>query len=463
MFEVADIFSTHRGRHFLKGGVEFVYNRVGIEFPGSLYGTYNFSSLANFQAGTYTTFGQAFGNIDWFQTNPNFGWFVQDEWKLRRNLTLNVGVRHDTSWVAAGIGAISNVSPRIGLAYSPFGDQKTVIRSSFGLYYDRVPLRAVANALRGAGDEYKAITLQRTQVGAPVFPAKLAAAPAGVLINLATIDPEIKPGYSIQTNLQIEREITRRMSVSVGYLRTRGLHIIMQRNLNVPTLTAAQDPVNLGRPNPNFATINQYSGQGDSYYNGMTTAIQYRSSTWASVRMSYTLSKAIDNTGNAFFSGPQNNFDIRDDRGLSDNDQRHRLTVSGQFSAPRRASSGLWYKIIEGFQMSPIFTYGSAYPFNIVTGGQTLQTTSARLPGVGRNTGKGFTSSTLDVRLSRKFQPTERLGMELILEGFNVLNHTNLQFPNATWGTGATPVATFGRATAAGDPRQMQIGVRLSY
>jgi hypothetical protein len=55
------------------------------------------------------------------------------------------------------------------------------------------------------------------------------------------------------------------------------------------------------------------------------------------------------------------------------------------------------------------------------------------------------------------------MGVELILEGFNVLNHTNLQFPNATWGTGATPVATFGKPTAASDPRQLQIGVRLSY
>jgi hypothetical protein len=264
-------------------------------------------------------------------------------------------------------------------------------------------------------------------------------------------------------NLQVEREITRRMSVSGGYLRTRGLHIIMQRNLNVPTLTAAQDPVNLGRPNAGFANINQYSGQGDSYYNGMTTSIQYRNSAWASLRVSYTLSKAIDNTGNAFFSGPQDNFNIRDDRGLSDNDQRHRLTVSGQLSAPHRMTGGLWYRILDGFQLSPIFTYGSAYPFNIVTGGQTLQTTSARLPGVGRNTGKGFPFSTLDVRLSRQFQLTERMRAELMIEGFNVLNHTNLQFPNATWGTGATPVSTFGKPTAASDPRQMQIGVRLSY
>lgn len=220
--------------------------------------------------------------------------------------------------------------------------------------------------------------------------------------------------------------------------------------------------MNLGRPNPNFANITQYSGQGDSYYDGMTFSVEHRGSSWAGVRLSYTLSKAIDNTGNAFFSSPQNYFNIRDDRGLSDNDQRHRLALSGQLSVPRSMSTGsLWSRVAEGFQLSPIFTYGSPYPFNILTGGQTLQTTSARPAGLGRNTGRGFNSATLDLRLSRKFQMTERATMELMVESFNVLNRTNLQFPNNTFGTGTTPPATFGRATAASDPRQMQFGLRL--
>src|SRR6185436_20159381 len=109
-----------------------------------------------------------------------------------------------------------------------------------------------------------------------------------------------------------EREITRQISASLGFLHTHGLHIIMQRNLNVPTVGAAQDPVNLGRPNPNFGNIPQYSGQGDSYYHGMTMSVQHRASKWIRGRVSYTLSKAIDNSGNFFFSSPQNNFNIRD-------------------------------------------------------------------------------------------------------------------------------------------------------
>src|SRR6185436_12186289 len=134
----------------------------------------------------------------------------------------------------------------------------------------------------------------------------------------------------IQTSLQVERELTQKLSVAAAYQNMRNVHIIMQRNLNVPTVSASIDPVNLGRPNPLYANISQYSGQGDSYYNGLTISVQDRANRWVSGRLSYTFAKAIDNTGNAFFSGPVDNFNLRGDRGLSDNDQRHRFTISGQ-------------------------------------------------------------------------------------------------------------------------------------
>src|SRR6185436_5196487 len=101
------------------------------------------------------------------------------------------------------------------------------------------------------------------------------------------------------------------------------------------------------------------------------------------------------------------NFNIRDDRGLSDNDQRHRLTISGQITTP---------SVLGGFQAAPIFTYGSPYPFTIVTGGQTIQTTAARPAGIGRSTGKGFDFQSLDLRLSRRFRLPERASIEVIAE-----------------------------------------------
>ena len=133
----------------------------------------------------------------------------------------------------------------------------------------------------------------------------------------------------------------------------------------------------------------------------------------------------------------------------SDLDQRHRVTFSGEVAA-------------RGFRLSPIFTYGSAYPFNIVTGGQTIQTTAARPAGVGRNAGIGFGYASLDLRISRRFRIRDRADLEILGESFNTFNRANLQFPNNTFGTGTTPLSAFGKPTAASDPRQIQFGLRLS-
>jgi hypothetical protein len=115
--------------------------------------------------------------------------------------------------------------------------------------------------------------------------------------------------------------------------------------------------------------------------------------------------------------------------------------------------------------LSYIFQYGSPLPFNLVTGADRNLDTNVndRPAGVGRNTGRGFDFASLDLRLSRRFHLGERVNLETIIEGFNVLNRANLQLPNNTFGTGATPNASFGRPTAADNPRQIQFGLRLNF
>jgi hypothetical protein len=226
--------------------------------------------------------------------------------------------------------------------------------------------------------------------------------------------------------------------------------------VNAPTLSAAQAIAlavpNLGRPDPRYGNIGRYEGSGDSYYNGMTVSLRHRAASWADVRVSYNYSKSIDDAGNFFFSTPQNNFDLRDDRGLSDNDQRHRLTVSSVLS-------------FKGWQLASIFSYASALPFNIQTGSDRNFDTAIndRPYGVGRNTGRGFNFTSLDIRLSRTFRMTERFRIEAMAESFNVLNRVNWQLPNNIFGTGTTPLPAFGQATAAGDPRQLQLGLRVGF
>ena len=466
LYEIVDNIATQRGLHAIKGGIDFLYNRVDIFFPGALQGVYTFTTLPNFLSGNYGSFQQAFGVPSQFQSNPNIGLFIQDEWRPRSDLTINAGLRYDAQFLPDPIETDgNNFAPRLGLAYAP-GDRKTVFRTGYGIFFDRIPLRATSNALQRDGSKYLTVQLSPTQAGAPVFPNALPALPSTLLTkpNITRIDPNIRNSYSQQANFQIERELPGNASISVGYIYLRGLHLIMSRNVNVPRLPASAGVPNLGRPDPNFGNIGRFESSGDSYYNGLVLSLNKHASSWSTIRVSYTFSKALDNSGNFFFSTPQNNFDLRDDRGRSDNDQRHRLTVSGWVESPKAHDSSVFRRALQGFQLSYIFSMASALPFNIVTGGDRNLDTSFndRPVGIGRNTGRGFDFASLDLRLSRRFRFTERVGLETIVESFNTLNRSNFQLPNNTFGAGPVAVSSFGRPTAAGDPRQIQLGLRLS-
>ena len=466
LFEVVDNISVRRGDHSLKGGVDFLYNRVNILFPGAVQGVYNFTSLNNFLSGTYSTFQQAFGVPNQFQSNPNAGFFFQDEWRVQSRLTVNAGLRYDRQSLPQPIQTDgNNFAPRLGFAYAP--GNRTVIRASFGIYYDRLPLRATSNALQREGSKYVVVQLAPTQAGAPIFPNVLTAQPATLITkpNITRIDPNIEASFSQQGNVQLESLLPGNTLLSVGYLYLRGRHIILSRNVNVPTSPASAGVPNLGRPNPNFGNISRYESSGDSYYNGMIVSLNKRATRWTSLRVSYTLSKALDDTGNFFFSSPQNNLNVRDDQGLADNDQRHRLVVSGTVEAPQTNSDSPARRLLNGFQLSYIFSTASRLPFNVVLGSdRNFDTNNNDRPlGVARNAGRGFDFASLDLRLARRFHLSDHLNLEATAEGFNLFNRANLSIPNNTFGTGATALASFGQPTAALDSRQFQFGLRLTF
>jgi len=464
VFELADNFTTRRGAHSLKAGADFLHNRALVDFPGATAGVYTFASIPNFLAGRYVTFQQAFGEPTQSLSNPNLGLFAQDEWSPRAGLTVNAGLRYDAQFLPAPVETdANNFAPRLGVAYAP-GGGKWVVRAGFGIYFDRIPLRAVSNALQRDGSKYRVAVLSFGQPGAPAFPDALAAFPEGLLASVTTIDPEIENSYGQQASLQVERELPFDASLAVGYQRLRGRHLILSRNVNVPRFPAAAGVPNAGRPDPRFANVGRFESSGESAYDGLTVSLNKRAARWAGLRVSYTFSKSIDNAGNFFFFTPQDNSDLRGERGLSDNDQRHRLSVSGTLEAPAGARRGLG-RALQGWQLSYIFSYASALPFNVLTGADRNFDTNAndRPAGVGRNTGRGFDSASLDLRLARRLRLAERVTLEVMAEAFNVLNRANLQLPNNVYGQGATPLPTFGRPTAAADPRQVQFGLRLNF
>jgi hypothetical protein len=493
LYQLSDSYTAILGDHVIKGGAEFIYNKLNIDFPGAIQGSYTFSpvtvprisgcdpaggatisltALESFispcRNPVYSQFQQAFGAPGQAQKNPNVGFFAQDEWRAHQRLTFNFGLRYDLQFLPDPINTDrNNVSPRFGFAYAP--NDKMVVRGSFGLYYDRIPTRATSNALQRDGTKYIVVQLSPNSPGAPVFPNVLTAAPSTLLVkpNITRIDPNIENSYTEQASLQLERELPFDTTISAGYVFVRGLNLILSRNVNVPTCSSAVDP-NLCRPDPNFGNIGRFEGSGESNYNGMIVSFNKRQGEWADGRVSYTFSKALDNSGNFFFSTPQNNFDLNDEWGLSDNDERHRLTVNGSLYTPKLKEgekAARLKKLYGNFQFSYIFTYASRLPFNIMTGNDRNGDTNNndRPPGVGRNTGRGFDYSSLDLRVSRRFRFTEDMNLEFLAEGFNLLNRSNFSVPNNTFGTGTVPLTAFGRSTAAFDPRQIQLGFRFNF
>jgi hypothetical protein len=479
-YEVVNNLAYSAGAHSLRFGANFLYNDTTITYPRSIRGSYSFSTLANFLSGTYNNSGftQTFNNSVVTQTNPNVGFYVQDEWKARPNLTLNFGVRYELQFLKTIETDKNNVSPRIGFAWTPFSSRQTVVRGSYGLFYDRVPLRALANALLSAGNTTEvanlsqvSLSLSPTQTGAPTFPDILSGLtlPPGVLFNFTTMDRNMQNAYSQQMSLEIEHQLGRNSALSVGYQHVRGLHLIISVNQNVPSCVAAGNN-NGCRPNPNYANNSQYSPLADSFYDGMHISFVQRPARWGSYRVSYTYSKALDNVGEFFFSSPIDNFNIWQDYGRSDDDQRHRFVFNGTLHAPAGNSNNFWYRISRGFELSTMLQYYSALPFNITTGTTTVQGTTARPTENGvfipRNAGKGFDFFNINTRLAYTFPVKEDLRIEAMIEAFNLFNHVNGIARNGSFGSGTYPTnpsATFNQTTAVADPRTLQLGLKVSF
>jgi hypothetical protein len=478
--QFADSFSYQTGAHAIRIGTELIYNDDTITFPRTYRGSYAFSSLANFLSGTYNNSGftQTFANSTIHQTNPNVGFYAQDEWKVTTQLTLNLGIRYDLQFLKTIQTDTNNISPRVGFAWTPFASRKTVIRGGYGLFYDRVPLRALANALLSAHNTIDpaslsqiSISLSPTQAGAPVFPNILSSLtlPAGVLFNFSTMDTRMQNAYSQQGSLEVEQKVGAKSTISAGYQHVRGLHLIVSVNQNVPSCTAAG--TNNGcRPNPAFGNDSQYSSLADSHYDALHLSFVQRPTKWMNFRVSYTYSKALDNVGEFFFSSPINNFNIWQDYGRSDDDQRHRLVFDGSVHSSMSKASTPWEYLSHGFSINALFQDYSPLPFNITTGAQTLQGTTARptinSAFINRNAGESFDFLSLGARLSRSFQLSERSKLEVLAEAFNLTNHVNGVSLNGSFGTGTYPLSpssTFRQVTAVGDPRGFQFALRLAF
>jgi hypothetical protein len=178
----------------------------------------------------------------------------------------------------------------------------------------------------------------------------------------------------------------------------------------------------------------------------------------------------LDNVGEFFFSSPIDNYNIWQDYGRSDDDQRHRLVFNGALNSPIKSPATFWQHLGYGFELSSMVQFYSALPFNITAGSTTIQGTQARptVDGafISRNAGEGFDNFNVNARLSRAFKLSEQSRIEATLEAFNLFNHVNGVALNGVFGSGAypsSPLPNFKQVTAVADPRTLQLGVRMTF
>lgn len=364
---------------------------------------------------------------------------------------------------------------------------------------------------------------------AAVAPLGIRVANSGQLSPLQVIfsnPPDYKTPYSQQASIGVEREISTGFSISLSgiYSHTLRLPVAIDTNLlNAPITTVtlgngksvsyrnwntspATDPAAALPPalvsgagvapcganpfacfvNPLIVQNNQYTAAAFALYEGGILEVRKRFSNYYTLLGNYTYSKAYDSTTD-FNSdyGPQDPTNLALDRSLSEFDQRHKLVIAGVFDSP-------WHQAaLSGFELSPIFTYHSGLPFNLLAGGEingNNHTTNERPIGAPRDTGLGPNFVTFDMRLAWQHKLGEKASVQLTAEGFNIANRTNYASVNNEVGPffglqpgfttfnvhglkPGTPLAGGGNAspstpltfTSAFPMRQVQLGLRFSF
>jgi hypothetical protein len=320
--------------------------------------------------------------------------------------------------------------------------------------------------------------------------------------------PDYKSPTSQQASLGIDRAIGGGFSVSASYIYVHTTHLPVALDTNLlpgapvcPTAGVAACGLGLGAnflptnglpfqdwgaplcaatpslcfadPTHTILQNNVYSSAASALYQGGILEVKKRFSDHLTLLTNYTYSKAIDNSTdfNSDYS-PFNATCLKCDRSLSDFDQHHKFVIAGVIQSPWDRS-----RVFGGFALSPIFTYNSGHPFNLLAGADINgdgHFTNDRPPGAGRNTGIGPDYTNFDMRLSRSFKVAEKASLLFTAEGFNLANHTNYSSVNNIVGAAsAPPFNVHGTArlspsqplgfTAAFPNREIQLGVRLNF
>lgn len=520
-YQIADTLHLAFANHVVKAGFDYSKDDIFNFFPGNFSGSYQFDSLADFQNNKPARFIQAFAGPGTTgpTTEPNItetGLFVQDEWRVLPSLTVNAGLRYDfqaiaqpsvrnpdAQLLAAGLDTSvipedsNNIAPRLGFAWTPGNDGRTVVRGGYGIFYGRTPAIMIGTAHSNNGINVQTITFTGSLI--PTYPNVYAALPAGAAIPKPTIfafNPDFENPEVHQASFGIERGVTNDISVGLSYQHVQGNDLQRSRDINVGAFEILTAPIQGGgslaykrytstRPFANFGRIILFESSADSRYDGYTLDVNKRfSSNWQG-RVSYTWAQVKDNKPDAtavvpgggddakYISDPP---DIEGDWAYGDNDVRHRAVFSGVWSLDNYAHNlgGLTKALLGGWTLSGIVTYQTGQPYSALVGADLNNdgnNRSDRVPGAERNAERLPAILSVDPRITKDIPIFGAARVQLIAEAFNVFNRSNVSlerntayaFANGTFVPQPNPLTGFGSPSASLGPRIIQLAAKISF
>jgi len=507
--QLSDTLSWTRNQHYVRLGGSVARNTSGgdgTEFGSAfVLGQYTVNA-----ASTRTPDQLALSDIQRYQQSFNLGagtyalsqWiynvFVQDSYRVRNDLTLDLGLRYDRQTFSDGT---KNFAPRLGFGWNPAGDPGTSVRGGYGLYYTMLRANTDASFELGGPQGIFSYTATPGQTGFPTclpctrvafnqnaaastLPARnITIRPGMASFYSQFFDVSRLPGYAGATfvnpksqvgSIGVERELAHRLFLSVDYVKQHWTGLDQTVDLNAPSLFVRTAPgqvrpaaaADLTRPiipvNGGFRQINVVENLGIADYDGLQTMLRWRNDR-SILSMSYTLSKATNTTEPNGNGAGQNDFNQlgEAERGPSLLDQRHRAVFFGSYRLPFDVTIGT------------VTSLSSAKPFNATTGvdnnGDGNNNDRPVINGVvvGRYGFRGtpIYDSDLFAEYRLKMQGTQ--AMTFRIEAFNVFNHANVLGRNGTYSDTAMALPTFGQASpglANIDPaRMVQLQVRFSF
>ncbi|HUL76282.1 MAG TPA: carboxypeptidase regulatory-like domain-containing protein [Vicinamibacteria bacterium] len=584
--QLVDTISWQRGRHSLKAGLDYRYERLDIVQPPSPTGLFRFtslgsdlpgkggtgSSLASFLLGQVQSFSIDLQHQEFRERANVLESFIQDDWRATSRLTINAGLRytlnfpstevHDQSAVfnlatqkleyagqdgtprAARTLHWGDLGPRLGFALQL--GPTTVVRSGYALVwieqagittpFTQPQFPFLQNVSQRSLDNIRpAFVLSQ---GPSVAPIELTP-DAGLGQSVYGVTRDLGSGYSQQWNLAVQRELGRDLAVEIAYAGAKGTHIgVPDTNLNQltvdqlalgnallqrvpnPCFGAVPPSSSIGgatvpraqvlRPYPCFNTVSLYRNNvGNTSYNALQVKAEKRLSHGVSFLVSYTWSKLIDTASSVFdasiLAGPVANFPVADsynpalERDVSTGDIPHNLVASFVWDLPwgkgrRFEPSGVAGALLSGWQLAGIATFQSGVPiaitqvtnFNAFAGFGTQRpnrVADPNLPSSEQSTARWFNTDAFQVApqftlgdssrnpvrgpgcrnvdlalIKRTPIGGSRATLELRVEAFNLTNTPPLGAPNGVLGAPG-----FGSITSAGDPRVIQVGVKLVF